>query len=58
MKISELIQKIADKWFCLHEWDCILEIEKDEYSTSTRPCRTICSYHCKKCGKFRKRNMS
>lgn len=40
--------------FCKHYWELLTEKDVYQYSSSTRPFKTIYVYRCDKCGQIQK----
>lgn len=54
MSFREFLKRIADKWFCLHDWDYKGKVENLGGSKTNVPESITYLYICKKCGKFKK----
>ena len=57
MTFKEFLKRIADKWFCLHDWDRIEEIRVFSSGDSKMPSGYIRHFICKNCGEHKKINL-
>jgi len=57
MTFKEFLKRIADKWFCLHEWELQRRVRIFERSYDKLPSSFLEHFICKKCGKNKKINL-
>lgn len=53
MTFKEFLKRIADKWFCLHDWEYLGKSSVYEKEGDELPIRIKHKYVCKKCGKHK-----